>query len=39
MNTKIITTEEVGNPFHGLGQTEKYGRVKAINWILTLPSC
>jgi hypothetical protein len=31
MNTKIITTEEVGNPFHGLGQTEKYGSPTAIH--------
>jgi hypothetical protein len=31
---KKIWQHGVGNPGHGLGQTQKYGRVKPVNWIL-----
>jgi hypothetical protein len=33
MNTKKTTTYDVGNPGPGLGQAQKCGRVKPVNWI------
>jgi hypothetical protein len=40
LNTKKITTYDVGNPGPGLsfGQTQKCGWVKHVNGISTLPS-
>jgi hypothetical protein len=35
---KNTTTYDVGNPDHGLGQAQKWGGVKLINGIPTLPS-
>ena len=37
LNTKIPTTYDVGNPYPGLGQAQKYGGVKPFNGIPTLP--
>jgi hypothetical protein len=37
LNTKQTKTRGVGNPAHGLGQTQNYGGVKPVNEILTLP--
>jgi hypothetical protein len=40
LNTKKKTmTYGIGNPGLGLGQAQKYGRIKLVNGISTLPLC
>jgi hypothetical protein len=33
LNTKKIMTYDIGNPGHGLGQSQKCGRIK-LNWLM-----
>jgi hypothetical protein len=39
LNIEKTMTYEVGNPGLGLGQAQKYGRIKLVNGISTLPLC
>ena len=38
LNTKKTMTYDVGYPGSGLGQAQKYGRVKPVKWDPNIPS-